>query len=614
MFDFTDRERQIIFFIFSKEVATANSIATLFAVSEKTIRNDIKAINKLCQCKLIVSNKNGYTIDKQYDYIIEDIPLFNTEINDINTILFLLLSHESMNIFDVAEHLSLSNTSLDKRLSAMRKTIKKYELTLTRYNNNLTLTGSSFNKRRCYIETIVEKAGSNFYNIQNFTNDFPHVDIQNVKDTLTQILLENQVSINEFYLNNFLLNLLTILNFDFDNDVPLDSSIDSTIYSIANELDQLLNKSNSSKVTPIYYCLVGVIETPKKDMSTFEKEIEEITTRTFKKFSLDIDVSSFLNIFSKHIFDMITRCKHNNLIQLDGGISLKESCFYIYDVAVNLANEITKKYEITINQNEISLISMHIGFAIENYLDQTIQNDHLNIALSTSPYVSAELFAAKVKDIIPVDAKLNISPQCDTIHNINRNDLFITTNNFFLPISIPKCLVSPLLTTDDKAKIKTSIDLVLHKKKIQHSKNLFNMFFSRNLFFVNTELNTRKDVLDYMFNELKKEKIVDHEFNSSVLVREAMTPTCINNKYSIPHAMDFIAKKTVISVFINPNGIQWDDQVVKVVFLSAINKRNIVNLRIIYDFVIDMVSDDQIFAKLIQADSIESFYNTLFEE
>ncbi|MEG0563717.1 BglG family transcription antiterminator [Anaerorhabdus sp.] len=614
MFDFTDRERQIIFFIFSKHCVTANSIASLFNVSEKTIRNEIKTINSICQCNLIISNKNGYLVDKQYDSLIEEIPLFNTEKNDYNNIVFLLLSNECINLFDLSESLSLSDTTLEKRLVAFRKSLKKYDLTLTRSNNNLSLNGTSFNKRKLYIDTILEKVGSNFYNINNFEPDFPNVNIEDTVNTLSEILKSNNASINEFYLNNFLLNLLTILNFDFDNDIVIDSPYDQKIHDIAIELDKILNHSTTNKTLPIYCCLAGVIESTKKHMSKFENEIEEITRKTLLKYSLDIDVSSFLNIFSKHISDMITRCKHNNLVQIDGGMSIKESCFYIYDVAVNLANEITKKYNITINENEISLISMHIGFAIENYLDKTIQNDTLNIAINTSQYLSSENFISKIKEIIPADTKINIFPQLETVNSINNSDLFITTSNLNLPISIPKCIVTPILTNDDRVKIKALIETVLNKKKMQHSKNLFNMFFNERLFFVNTELNNRDDVLNFLFSKLRKEKIIDQKFSSSVLVREAMTPTCINNKYSIPHAMDFIAKKTIISVFINPNGIVWDDQVVKIVFLSAINKSNIVNLRIIYDFVIDMVSDDTIFAKLTQSSDIDKFYSILFSE
>ncbi|MFV0380908.1 MAG: BglG family transcription antiterminator [Breznakia sp.] len=614
MFEFSDRQRQIIFFIFSKQFATASVIASLFSVSEKTIRNEIKIINSICDCKLIISNNNGYLIDKNHDYLISNIPLFNTEKNDYNKILSALLTHHSISIYDLCEALNLSETALENRMISSRKIFKSYNLTLLRKQNHYSLSGTSFNKRKIFIESILEKVGSNFYNINMFKDDFTNVDIAKTMDVLNITLKNNDVSINEFYLNNFALNLLTILNFDFDCDVKLEYPLDNKVYGIAKTLDSSLNRRSISKTLPIYSCLIGVIESPQKNMLKFKKEIEEITKTTFEKYSLDIDVSSFLNIFSQHIFDMITRCKHNNLIQIDGGISIKESNLFVYDIAVNLANELTKKYEIIINQNEISLISMHLGFAIENYLDKTIQNNRLNIALNTSQYLSSKTFIEKVKNIIPDDAEINFFQQLETINDINDNDLYITSNNFRLPISIPTCIVSPILTNEDKLKIKSMIHFVVHKKKIQHSKTLFNMFLMENLFFVNEQLNTKDVVLDFLFEHLKEQDIVNNSFCSSVLVREALTPTCINNKYAVPHAMEFIAKRTNICVFINPNGIQWDDQTVKIVFLSAINKNNIINLRIIYDFIIDMVSDDTAFSKLIQAKDIHVFYDILFAE
>ena len=59
MLELSDRERQIVFLLYSKSNTNASSIASIFNVSEKTIRNDIKTINNLCKVNLIISNKKG---------------------------------------------------------------------------------------------------------------------------------------------------------------------------------------------------------------------------------------------------------------------------------------------------------------------------------------------------------------------------------------------------------------------------------------------------------------------------------------------------------------------------------------------------------------------------
>lgn len=143
---------------------------------------------------------------------------------------------------------------------------------------------------------------------------------------------------------------------------------------------------------------------------------------------------------------------------------------------------------------------------------------------------------------------------------------------------------------------------------------MFKLYFDPNLFFADTTITKKNDILNYLCENPENQKIVDKEFKPSVFLREAIASTDNTNMYAIPHAMDFIAKRTVISVFINPKGISWGVSNVKIVFLSAINRKNVTNLRILYDFLIDMVSNPSCFSKLIQAKSIEEFSNYLFEE
>ena len=76
--------------------------------------------------------------------------------------------------------------------------------------------------------------------------------------------------------------------------------------------------------------------------------------------------------------------------------------------------------------------------------------------------------------------------------------------------------------------------------------------------------------------------------------------------------MEFIANQTAMCIYINPKGITWNDNNVKIVFLSAFNHNNVSNLRLLYDLIIDTVSDNDCFSKLIQCKTINEFNNVLF--
>lgn len=619
MISLSNRERQIVFYLYSKPYTTANTIASLFSVSEKTIRNDIKSINAIFNTTLIASSKKGYYIDEEHEEIIAKIPLSERLDNENNQILLKILTKKEVNVFDLAEELNYSNTALQNRLATMKSLLQRYDLQLQRKKNILFLSGTSRNLRTLYIDLILEEMGSNFTNVSKFQSYFQKIDINEIIDTLSTLLEQYSYYIPDFYLNSLILNLCTVFNFDYaDQEIAYDSIVDATILELAKDLNERLNPTASNKTISLYNCLIGVLKNKVSEASyivpEFEKKIAKITQEVFQRYSLDIDISNFIHMFALHIHNMILRCKHENSIQNNGGLSIKDSCLFIYDVAVSISDEIAKQFQIHLNPYEISLISMHIGFAIENSLNHQFPDHQLKLIVDTGQYGSKDQFIKKLRAIIPYETEISLFSELPQLQDMKAYDLFITTSNLPHPsIPILSCILSPFLTTEDKKRVLDLVNKVIQHKKKKRFSTFFQMYFNKQNFFVSTRLNTREDVLSFQCAKLEEQGIVDAEFKSSVFVREAIASTDITNMYAIPHAMEFIAKQSAISVFINPEGITWGDSKVKIVFLSAINKQNIANLRIIYDFIIDIVSNPDHFAKLTQANNIEEFSNYLFE-
>ncbi len=612
MLSLSTRERQIIFFLYSKSPASAKTISSIFNVSEKTIRNDIKSINKICNKTIILSNNKGFSFNKEQENLLANIPLsYKSEEDDKNKILLQLLTNKYVDIYVLADQLNISDSTLINRLNSIKEIITRFDLRLIRLKNKIELKGSSQNMRRFYVNLVLDEVGTTFYDISKFQNYFSNININEVMVVFNNIIKENNLVISDFYLNNLLLNLFTILNFDFPNEEKHVDSHDAIILKISKEINQKLNKFSVDKTENIYLCLVGILKNTNIDnIEVLEKTIKNLCLKTFSKYSLHIDIDSFLHMFSLHVHEMIIRCKHQNPIQSTESLSLKNSCFFIYDIAVSLSNEIASVFHISINENEISLLSMHIGFAIEESLNKDFQSNTFQVLLDSGSYINQDKLIKKITNSVPYN--LNIQPYKQS-YECEKYDFIISINQK-QKYRIDTCYIRPIFTEFDAKHILEFTNKVIREKKKNQFKMLFKLYFNQKNFFVDTEINQRDQVLDFLCRQLENQNIVNSDFKSSVYLREAIDSTNIENKYAIPHAMDFIAKKTVMSVFINPNGIQWNDSNVKIVFLSALSKKNISYLRILYDFIIDMVSEPICFSKLVQATSLENFENILFSE
>ena len=80
---------------------------------------------------------------------------------------------------------------------------------------------------------------------------------------------------------------------------------------------------------------------------------------------------------------------------------------------------------------------------------------------------------------------------------------------------------------------------------------------------------------------------------ASILEREELGQTNLNNILAIPHPMSLMAFKSVVPVAVIPDGIDWGDgHLVKFVFLFSITKQDYTNTEHIYDLLPELM--DQI--------------------
>ena len=104
---------------------TANELAKLLSVSNRTIRSDIDTINKIYSEKLIISNlRNGYALItenyKQFQSERQNLLQSSLERN-LFILKSLLLSRDSIFIPDLLNQLYISEYTLDAHLKEIRK-------------------------------------------------------------------------------------------------------------------------------------------------------------------------------------------------------------------------------------------------------------------------------------------------------------------------------------------------------------------------------------------------------------------------------------------------------------------------------------------------------------
>lgn len=100
----------------------------------------------------------------------------------------------------------------------------------------------------------------------------------------------------------------------------------------------------------------------------------------------------------------------------------------------------------------------------------------------------------------------------------------------------------------------------------------------------------KEELLNTMVEKFVADCYAPDAFLASILEREELGQTNLNNILAIPHSMSLMAFKPVVPVAVIPNGIDWGDgHLVKFVFLFSITKKDYANIEYIYDLLLEVM-------------------------
>ena len=133
---------------------------------------------------------------------------------------------------------------------------------------------------------------------------------------------------------------------------------------------------------------------------------------------------------------------------------------------------------------------------------------------------------------------------------------------------------------------------IIHSENSSRSETI--QLFDRNHFYYLEHPPTKEELLKNMVGKLVDDQYAPEDFLASILEREELGQTNLNNILAIPHPMSLIAFKSVVPVAMIPNGIDWGDgHLVKFVFLFSIAKEDYASTEYIYDLLLELMDQNR---------------------
>ena len=314
-----------------------------------------------------------------------------------------------------------------------------------------------------------------------------------------------------------------------------------------------------------------------------------IVARVGEEYMIDLDNEEFIVRLSLHVQNLVARAQDKSYSRNPMTRSIKTAYPMIYELAVFVASEVQRTESITIHDDEISYIALHIGSYLER---QARREERVTCAIVCPNYydmhlILRERLEAVLGDELQVEIVIT---RTDVDWGELATDLVLTTIGS-VPFADNVVVIQPFLTENDIDAIRRSISRVRRQRRRLHLKDELLMFFDESLFLRNFHAADEIAMIRALGERMVEAGVILPAYIDGAIERERMSSTAFTDNIAVPHAMAMSAKRTAICIVVNDTPMDWGENRVNVIALIAFSASDRTTFQSIFDQFVAVFSD-----------------------
>ncbi|MDE6951218.1 MAG: PRD domain-containing protein, partial [Lachnospiraceae bacterium] len=598
-------------------------LAKQLQVTQRSIKNYVSAINADIP-DLILSNHKGYSLNKKIKIHSPShaVPQTYRERSFYIIKKFFLEHVNSIDIFELCDQFFLGYSSIKLLISKMNKDLAQFQLTFHVQNDHIYLKGAEKDRRKFLTNIVYQESAGGFANVNTLKTLFSNIDVEYIHVMLHDIFKYSDYYVNDFAYANISLHLVIALNQTMNNQILKVTNNEAPILDVCSKIIKNLEEHFQVHFSPqecqeinklIYANLCLAKANNEQELilivgTELYQTTIEIIQRINRHYGLHLNTDALLYPLALHLKNLFAR--YENQMHLKNPLldSIQKTCPLLFECALYIAQYLNEEYNISISKDETAYLAMHIGADIDR---QNSNNKKLQCVLLCPDYYDSqnEIYTYLLSHFDSQIAIISVCAQEDDIADDDFDLLFTTIetrHTYAQTILIP-----PFKNAIDIKAIFNQIQDKIDQKKLKTLSLNFSSFFHPDMFYFDTDgPKTRDDIIHRLYLLLKDRHCVNHYFYENVLRREKSATTAFDT-VAIPHSMKMNANKTGIAVAISPSGIQWESQLVHLVFLIAINEKDSYIFKELYEALILLFSQKEIIHRICTCRTFHDFQKLL---
>lgn len=636
------RLNKIFDYVNKKEIASVRDLCNLLNITDRTLRTDIQTINNVLKengALIKLKRKCGYFIE------INDENLYNKFLNNLSQnekysieldsskdrmkhlLNILLYKNDYILLDDLAEEIFVGVNTLKNYIKSLNDILCKYNLEfISKSNLGIKIIGNEDDKRKCLVESIINNNFQNY--ITTFSKDeyilFKDIDLYKLKNIIFNNIKNEHIEINDYNLKNLIIHFALMISrikndYYINNNfnVTIDDKYKNFINNITKEIENNFNITISEgEKHYIYLHLIAnshIYSQINNDVK-IKEIVSELLNTIYSDYNFDLrNDEILLNDLFLHL-KSILNTKYLELNKRNPLLNTIKSNFPLaFDITLSCITKTFKNLPYKLTEDEIGYISLHIGASLERCFFGTVKVKNV-ILICGSGQATTRMLEARIniffKDKINIVSRMSYNnfinyPKSELI-NI---DFIISTIPIDIDINIPNVIVNFVLKSEDIEEISKLLNKISYNK----TKNSLS-FFDKNLFIHLNKCTSKNELFDKLFEVMKNNNIIDDEYIISVMDREKLSKTNMNDVFALPHPIKLCAKKTKVAVAIIDEPVLWSDkESVQIVFLLAIKQGEQQNIEHLYDIFIEIINNSNLQKEILQSYDFEEFISNLYK-
>lgn len=607
---------------------TCQSLAAKLDCSPRRVRYLISKINQ--DKNLVESSRSGYRLNP--DCVHKSTPATPVSqpiatARDRKKYIYeqLIIHGRILDMDTLCDFFCISPLTLRNEIPLWKKGLANYDLHIKTKNNQIYVVGKDRDKQTFAMNMIREELKRSSFSLENIQPMFKKVNLSDIRQIVLGVLSKHQFFLDDYSLLTYILHLALFVevgNTPAQQEIlteKIPDILSAEMFEIVQEITDFMRTSYpESSITLASVMEASLLMTTRivvqKECSDSDagnldsyvgvevtELVEEIVASVQRVFHIDMQSERLMLRFALHIKNLLVRVRNDLNLHNGQFINLKNEYPFLYVIAVHISYIISQKVGVTLSEDEISFITLHVGVLLE---EKTAQQEKLICAVVAPDYyvIGKKLclrLAETMGDQLFIDTLTTDSNQIQK--TAKQYDLVLSTAPIYdLPVPVIQIGLFP--GEDELVALKSELGMLRMRKQKDQMLCQIEAFVREDLIYLGHRFLTAHDAINFICDDLFEKGMVLSRFKEEIFEHERIAPSSYRN-IAIAHTLSDKDSHSFIALSINKDPIQWGENLVNIVFVISLKTEDRDKFKIIFESLIKIVSDPRAVEEILKVNS-----------